>query len=692
MIETGETGPVSFTDTDIRIANSDGTFTEILGNNFAQSGDDTLTGTVTSVELFDSSNDLVRTVNFTGGTSLSDLASAVFPDNLSHQFYDLMAQGNTTVTGFKSAVASGAVNYFEINDTPGNHTYTSQNGATPVGVDFADATSGVTVNLANHTANWGGFTDVLNNISIVRGSNFVDTIVGNNAGNNFLDGGGATSGHDTLTAGSAHTTFVFQQGYGLLTITNFDQAGGSFNASENDIIQLNNLGNPLSVIYVADGNNTDAVLDFGHGDKITLLNVTQAQFESLNGSEFAGNNGGGGNNGGPVISNASNSVTYTGTPVTLDSSIHLADATATVSSVNTWISSGEQNGDQLTINGTTNGTITEQDGSVISYHFDATLNTGNDEGHGLFLQAGSGTPTTADFQAALELIQFAPGAADGDRTVTYAAQDANHQFSSTETTTVHVNPVLNISDGGDQTISGPSDDTVVFATGSGTLHLDQPSTFTGAIAGISGNGDVLDMHGFTAATTTATTGAGSFDSTTDTTTLTVHDSNGNLTETFKLVGNLSNSLWTVTTDNHGGVNIVDPPASSGQLLNGMIVNDPGPAASGQLLNGMIMNDPGPAASQTVTATAPNQTLAGSAASDNFAFNFKAVGSAILSDLHLGADSLQFAQSIFANAQAAFDALHDDGHGNTIIGIDAHDTITLGAVLKAQLHVGDFHVV
>ena len=39
-------------------------------------------------------------------------------------------------------------------------------------------------------------------------------------------------------------------------------------------------------------------------------------------SEDAGNNGGGGNNGGPVISNASNSVTYTGTPVTLDSSIH----------------------------------------------------------------------------------------------------------------------------------------------------------------------------------------------------------------------------------------------------------------------------------------------------------------------------------------------------------------------------------
>ncbi len=74
------------------------------------------------------------------------------------------------------------------------------------------------------------------------------------------------------------------------------------------------------------------------------------------------------------------------------------------------------------------------------------------------------------------MIQFSPSAANGDRTVTYAAQDANHQFSSTETTTVHVEPILNISNGGNQTISGQSSDTVVFATGNGTLHLDQPST------------------------------------------------------------------------------------------------------------------------------------------------------------------------------------------------------------------------
>ena len=71
----GETGPASFTDTDIRIANSDGTFTEILGNNFSQSADDTLTGTVTAVELFDSNwNNLLQTVNFTVATPASAIS------------------------------------------------------------------------------------------------------------------------------------------------------------------------------------------------------------------------------------------------------------------------------------------------------------------------------------------------------------------------------------------------------------------------------------------------------------------------------------------------------------------------------------------------------------------------------------------------------------------------------------------
>ncbi len=64
----------------------------------------------------------------------------------------------------------------------------------------------------------------------------------------------------------------------------------------------------------------------------------------------------------------------------------------------------------------------------------------------------------------------------------------------------------------------------------------------------------------------------------------------------------------------------------------------------------------------------------------------------MTDFHPATDTLQFAGTVFANTQAALNAIHDDGHGNAIISVDAHDTITLSGVLKAQLHASDFHFV
>jgi hypothetical protein len=75
-----------------------------------------------------------------------------------------------------------------------------------------------------------------------------------------------------------------------------------------------------------------------------------------------------------------------------------------------------------------------------------------------------------------------------------------------------------------------------------------------------------------------------------------------------------------------------------------------------------MQDPGPSPSGTIIATAPNQTLSGFAASDNFVFNFTAVGHTTVADFHPLSDTLQFGSSIFANAQAALNATQDDGHG------------------------------
>jgi hypothetical protein len=57
----------------------------------------------------------------------------------------------------------------------------------------------------------------------------------------------------------------------------------------------------------------------------------------------------------------------------------------------------------------------------------------------------------------------------------------------------------------------------------------------------------------------------------------------------------------------------------------------------------------------------------------------------------GTDALRFSPLMFATTQAILDATRDDGHGNAVIAIDAHDTITLEGVLKAQLSPVDFHL-
>jgi hypothetical protein len=286
-----------------------------------------------------------------------------------------------------------------------------------------------------------------------------------------------------------------------------------------------------------------------------------------------------------------------------------------------------------------------------------------------------GTVTSASYNDASGILTLLDGTATVAN-INLGAGFAGDTFTTTAVAggiTQIVDPPgtpATIDNGGILHVSAPTNEVVTFATGSGTLDLTQPSTFTGEIAGISGTGDVLDFHGFNASTTTASTGNGSFNSTTDTTTLTVTDSSDNLTETFTLAGNLSNSTWTVTDDQHGGANIVDPPATA---------------------NGPQMTAVPPSvAASTIVVSGPNQMLTGNAASDTFVFNFTNVGQATVTNFHAATDTLQFNSQLFANVQAALNATHDDGHGNTVITLDAHDAITLSGVVKAQLHASDFH--
>ena len=662
-------------------------------------------------------------------------------------------------------------------------TLTSFHEFTDTGTALADFT-GLLVNAATWIADVqlaaGGNHTAIDAVTSTFAYNFVggsgpdtfgsaghaDTLSG--TGTDVFDGGGAPAGsHDTLTGG-AGSTFVFQQGYGALTITNFDQANGTFDATEADQIQLNGLTAPQNVSY-ASGN---AMLDFGNGDVVTLLHVTQTEYEALGGTEFStGGNGGngGGNNNGPVIDNANNTFSYTGAPVVLDHSISVVDTTGTVTSVDAWISSGAQTGDALTINGNTDGTLTDSDGSTIHYHFD---------GNAIDLEEGSGSsgiPTLDDFNAALQLIQFSPGAADGARTVTWAAHEAVNT-SPTVTTTIDVGPVLNsftltvsqggtdvltpgdfsvthaqstdfysvqnavggefevfngtnwvaattggfndtqiaagqvefvqdgtatvpnfsisvgdgtgnvspaisptvnftptetVADGATYTISAPSAEAVFFAGGTGILDLVHPSTFTGTISNFTGtaanlsSSDAIDLVGFNAADTTVTSAVYAVSNDTGTTAVTVTDGSGDgLSTVLYFSGNDPASMFRIGSSSDGAY-VFDPPATVTQA---------------------------PAATSTIVVSGPNQILTGNAASDTFAFNFTGVGQTTVTDFHPATDTLEFSHQLFANLQAALNATHDDGHGNTVVALDAHDTITLNGVLKAQLQASDFHFV
>jgi hypothetical protein len=95
---------------------------------------------------------------------------------------------------------------------------------------------------------------------------------------------------------------------------------------------------------------------------------------------------------------------------------------------------------------------------------------------------------------------------------------------------------------------------------------------------------------------------------------------------------------------------------------------------------------------TITATAANQTLAGTGTPDNFVFNFANVGQAAVYNFHADTDVLGVNAAQFASLQAVMDATRDDGHGNAVVTLDAHDSITLAGVSKVQLHTTDFHLV
>jgi hypothetical protein len=264
-------------------------------------------------------------------------------------------------------------------------------------------------------------------------------------------------------------------------------------------------------------------------------------------------------------------------------------------------------------------------------------------------------------------------------TITLLGNYTGHSFtfsSDGSGGTQFVDP-LAIYSGATLELPGASADNVMFVNDagiSGTLVLDDATAFSGQITGFTGTStvsDAIDLKGVTfdsGSTWTYTPNSAGTGGA-----LSIYEGAA-VVDTLNFAGNYTTANFTVQSDGNGGTLITDPPASGGSI-------DP-----------VVVNDPGPAASSTIVASAPNQTLTGFAASDTFVFNFAGVGQTTVTDFHPATDALQFSGLIFPSALAALNATHDDGHGNTVVAIDAHDTITLAGVLQAQLHASDFHVV
>jgi hypothetical protein len=216
---------------------------------------------------------------------------------------------------------------------------------------------------------------------------------------------------------------------------------------------------------------------------------------------------------------------------------------------------------------------------------------------------GYGSDTVSDFAAGAggDLLRF-----QNYGFATFASSDAPADVSGTSTTLESLNTSFNQDLKGDGVIDAPA--TVIEATGNirltlsqmtqaatidpgatlelagansgsitfsgstGTLILDHSSSFTGKIFNLTGNGnplssDQIDLKDIAFGSGTT----GSYAGNSSGGILTISDAQ-NHTAHLSLVGNYTNSTFTLSSDGHGGTTVIDPPATPFAL--GVYVGNP----------------------------------------------------------------------------------------------------------------------
>jgi serralysin len=263
----------------------------------------------------------------------------------------------------------------------------------------------------------------------------------------------------------------------------------------------------------------------------------------------------------------------------------------------------------------------------------------------------------------------------------------------------HIGLVINA--GATLDLPGAEAGIVTFTGSTGSLKLDTPSTFTGSIAGFTGDGtlsgsDHIDL------TNLAFSSLVQADSTYDTSTQLLHVSNGSTTDVLQFIGSYTQANFKFAADGNGGTIVYDPPAAidiaGNRTITGSasLIGDQVTVENGAVLTLDHATAGGATITNNSTVNVTNNSAVNIAAGtgrDTFVFA-PDFGQATIAGFRPGTDTIQIDHAVFASMDALLAATHDDAHGNAVIADAAHDTITLQHVTTAQLlaHQDGFHLV